>query len=306
MDGEFEFSFHSMKVPLLKLIKYFFVFSIAISGGCSGSDKIVGLKNFGETCYANSIFQLLYHNIDFRHSLKHYLREKGPQADENLSALQKIFDKMDDSRDGASITPNTFEALPKTFERSQQYDVAEVLAYYQSIPGLDWSDFAIQMRGLFDLSNTATIEIDLELFLNVEERGKNSLSLSDLLDDHFAKKRIEISPSNLIVRIKRLHEVDGIPEKNSISIRVRESLSLRPYFIEGIESDHLKADYQLESFIEHVGNSPNGGHYKFYFKRHATLEYYMISDEQIARISQKEFLQKAASAYMYLYRNIQN
>lgn len=277
----------------------FLLFIFATVLAVVSGENIVGLKNFGETCYANAVFQLLYHNKSFRQSLAAYLRETGNRANPNLEALNRNFLKMDEAESFDSIVPSTYEALPSAyFARNKQYDVEEVLAQYQAIPYLNWSPFAIEFQENNQPANVSSIEIDLELFLNVPEIEQ--LSFEDLLDSHFTNTSINALPQNLIVRIKRLHSVNGIDEKITTRIPVPESLSLHQFSSpEALTSS--PALFKLDSFIEHCGDRANGGHYLFYLHHQASGAYYAISDEKITEISRDQFLNKAAYAYMYLF-----
>lgn len=274
---------------------FLFILSVLFSSFLSAGN-IVGLKNSGETCYANSVFQLLYHNRDFRKSLDQYLRTN---QNSNLLALQKTFQDMDNAAPGTTVQPETFNALPKNFLPDTQYDVAQVLSQYQAIPGLDWSPFAINLvkTDPFDRSNILVVEFDLELFLNVPEIEK--LCLQDLLALHFQHKKIHSISDNVIIRIKRLHSVNGIDEKLLKNIPVPQTISLQQFCDSPSSSP---SPFHLDSFIEHCGHCSDGGHYVFYFHDNQTGEYFSINDENVQKISQQTFLERASEAYLFLYR----
>ena len=280
----------------LHLLFIFFAFIISIPQNF----KIVGLKNFGETCYANAVFQLLYRSQDFRTSLDEYLRTN---QNRRLAALNKIFLDMDNAESGETVTPNTFAALPEYFDKNSQYDVAELIAKYQEIPHFNWTPFAIKIQKLAHQkpSKLLSVEFDLELFLNVPEIKKPRLS--DLLDLHFRISRIRSVSKNLIIRIKRLHKVNGHDEKIITEIPVPENIQLKQdYFVDKQTSS---PQYRLDSFIEHCGNCSDGGHYVFYFHENNTGDHYVINDEIVQKISKETFLKRAAQAYLFLYQIIE-
>lgn len=270
---------------------------------CSSSkcEKVVGLKNFGETCYANAVFQLLYHSKDFRASLAKYLNEAVEgKADRNILALNGIFKEMDKAENFASIIPNTFDALPSDFKSNTQYDVQEVLIkYQQGIPNLDWTLFTIKfLESQIIPSKTTTESVDFELLLDVPEcESETNLNLNNLLNYNFKGYRriytINSLPNNLVLRIRRLHKVHGVDEKITRRIEIPEILSLHPFA--------SSAKFKLNSFIEHCGNEANGGHYQFYLHHKDLNEYFVISDEIITKISGEQFIEKAAYGYVFLY-----
>lgn len=255
-------------------------------------NNIVGLENYGQACYANAVFQLLYHNQDFRRSLEKHLTRDQEIPDHHLSSLHRTFLEMDRTIENSIINPNTFDALPDTFERGTQYDVAEVLQYYQSIRDFDWSPFTIEIQKHSDFFS----EYFLELLLDVPEA--KPLHLDNLLTKHFhlGGRSIKTLPKNLIMRIKR---VRGTDEKITDTIIVQEEISLKPYCIK--TQTRTSYSYRLEAFIEHCGTCTSVGHYIFYL-HHTDSKYYMISDEKIKVISKQKYLEKASKAYLLFFK----
>lgn len=79
-------------------------------------DKMVGLVNYANTCFANSTFQILYHCSDFRRGLRKFLKI-GNYSDrghfEVAKALDGIFKEMDLAEPESFIKrPKTSDALP--------------------------------------------------------------------------------------------------------------------------------------------------------------------------------------------------
>lgn len=259
---------------------------------CGGSN-IIGLVNYGQTCYANAVFQLLYHNQDFRGSLETYLaRAQVCPAQQHLAALKGIFQAMDHQNKAAAvISPNTFEALPDTFEKRTQYDVAEVLQYCQSISDFDWSPFTIEIKENSDLFS----EYFLELFLSVPE--SKVLYLEDLLKEHFLVngRKIKSLSRNLIMRLKRIR---GADVKITDKIIVNERISLQPYCLD----PKTPSSYHLEAFIEHCGSCTTGGHYIFYLHHMDSGKYLVLSDERIRELNQQEYLENASKAYLLFFK----
>jgi hypothetical protein len=268
----------------------------------SNAKSLVGLKNYGETCYANAVFQLLYRNKDFRRSLGHYLETN---QNSNLQALHEIFETMSLAPDGSTVEPDTFKALPSNFTPGVQYDVAEVLAKYQEIPGFDWSPFAIKLKDTKSSpsrSRILEVEFDLELFLKIPK--KEPVCLDDLLQLHFSHKIIQSISNNLIIRIKRLRNVNGVNKKIISEITIPQIISLQQ-FSDPPASSSSSSQFQLDSFIEHCGNCSDGGHYLFYFHKRKSDEYFAINDDNVQKISKEDYLKQASQAYLFLYRQIE-
>lgn len=281
-------------------LRYFFPLLFAFFSSLVNTKSLVGLKNYGETCYANSVFQFLYRNKDFRRSLNQYLQRTNQNP--NFQALQEIFDKMNSAPNNTTIEPETFKALPAYFIPGLQYDVAEVLAKYQEIPDFDWSPFEIQLQSQdthSQPSNIFAVEFDLELLLSVPK--KEPVCLSDLLALHFKHLIIRSVSKNLIIRIKRLRNVNGVDEKIISKISIPQTISLQQ-FSNPATVPASSTHFQLDSFIEHCGTCSDGGHYIFYFHRNKTDEYFAINDENVQQISREKFLEKASQAYLFLYR----
>lgn len=204
---------------------------------------------------------------------------------------------------GSTVNPDTFNALPDSFIPGVQYDVAEVLAKYQEIPNFDWNPFALKLQDtLSNPSNIFAVEFDLELELLINVPKNEPVCLHDLLVLHFRNFIIQSISNNLIVRIKRLRNVNGIDEKITTKISIPETISLQNF--SNPETTISSSQFQLDSFIEHCGKCSDGGHYLFFFHEKKTDEYFVINDENIQKITKGVFLERASQAYLFLYRQL--
>jgi ubiquitin C-terminal hydrolase len=110
---------------------------------------IVGLENYGQTCFANSAVQFLYHSADFRGALENYLElavKKHFNAEEVKSAttLNNLFTAMDQKKSFTSILkPQIYAALPVELRQNQQFDSSEILRYYGNFAHFDWTKFLL-------------------------------------------------------------------------------------------------------------------------------------------------------------------
>lgn len=129
----------------------------------------VGLKNNGNTCYANAALQLLHRSKDFRASL-HAAQAKSPRA----RSLLAFFTQMDKNASVALLNPAPL--IPKELLDGREHDVEEFLDSIRGIEGVDM---------------VGELELDMP---------KDRRSLQELLDqDGFDL----LSPSSLLVSLKR-------------------------------------------------------------------------------------------------------
>jgi uncharacterized UBP type Zn finger protein len=96
-----------------------------------------------------------------------------------------------------------------------------------------------------------------------------------------------------------MHTVNGIKEKICRPIHVPEYITVSSK----LSSSNRFLQYRIDSFIEHMGDSARGGHYRFYLAT-PDEEYFLISDDLIYKIDKETFLTKALNAYMYLFKFI--
>jgi ubiquitin C-terminal hydrolase len=288
------------KVMQQHLQASFLVFFVFSSLALLTTSHLVGLRNLGETCYANVLFQLLYRNTDFRSSLQNYLLNKSTNHDTStMAALQEIFSQMDQATFKSAITPNTFEALPADFVPNTQYDVFEVLERYQKTPNFDWSPFAIELQ---DKTNENEKITKLELLLKIPQQANTPHTLRAMLNNFFSQSQTSISklPNNLLIRINRLRCVNGFDTKICKTIEIPEMLSLQRFCC-----CKNKQTLLLDAFIEHCGNCTNDGHYIIYFRNEHNNSFWSISDDKIQEVSHERFLEKASTAYIYLFKSIE-
>ena len=83
---------------------------------------------------------------------------------------------------------------------------------------------------------------------------------------------ISIPPSTLILQLKRFSyiEANGGATKLHVPVNCPLNLSLKD-----------SAMYQLNSVINHIGNSPNSGHYNIIFQDKLNNDFILVNDSNI-------------------------
>ena len=76
------------------------------------NEPILGLENFGNTCYANSVLQALYFCRPFRERLLLYASQLPDDAEENLlTCLAELFIQVRGLQDFMLCSSNTLQAI---------------------------------------------------------------------------------------------------------------------------------------------------------------------------------------------------
>lgn len=297
------------------------------------SDKMVGLKNYSQTCFANSIFQLLYHSQHFRAALKAHLHGDSIKTDNKecadvARALEAIFKAMDEAKNfGKVINPKTFPALPPNLRVNAQFDSFEVFSYYNLFHGFDWTAFEVKERtyqvinGEIQEASNSNSTTALQVFLPEMDAPTK---ISSLVRHHYSPSPVELEqwqifaeirsaetllrilalPETLIIQPKRFFQESGkAARKINAKIGFEPVIDLADYLDANFEGNRNETKYELIGFIKHQGTALRSGHYYSYFKR-SDGTWVEINDSAVKIRKEKEMAKDFADGYMFMYNRI--
>lgn len=300
------------------------------------TNHMVGLYNYSQTCFGNSMTQMLYHSADFRAALEKYLA--GPAAGdakehrETAQDLQAIFKQLDAATEYSHVTPKQYGGFPPVLRRNEQFDSSEIYTYYNLFDNFDWSAFTVTERTLVTFNNVVGPFDDPEnastnnTFLSLAmENGKTSVSMAKLVEMRYAQQDRELEqrekdqgytsastqfvihalPQNILIQAKRFFtDATGTKFfKNTAEINVDEVLDFKEFLAQEYRDTETRTRYELVSFIAHMGNTVKSGHYYSLFKR-SDGTWVRINDTKCEQIPRSEMLQEAKSGYLFMYRRI--
>ena len=288
-------------------------------------DHPKSLKNFGSTCYINTVLQLIYKIKPFKYSVLNY-----SQADISLNALKSIFQRLKFSI-RKSVESKKFINFYELYEDTHidkmiQGDASEFFenVFYKIID----IDSVLKNAIAFKVSKVMTCECkekkiseEEPKYLNFNLAGEEKIT--DLIESY--KKVQELDESNFILcescnskSIKSFsHEFDQLPPylicmfnrfKFNIATQATEKVTDECIIEHKIIVNDLV--YELELIINHFGNAVEG-HYVTYKKRKGN--WYEIDDKSVTLLHCINFedkstfpdnckLKKEYTPYIVLYR----
>lgn len=224
-----------------------------------------GLKNSGNTCYANSALQLLHKSKDFRAALA---AAATKTCNPRVRDLSDLFAKMDGTDTASTAKTTTFDPeniIPKQMLDGKEHDVEEFLDALREIKELEFGPIRNEIH--LDISGPED-------------------SIQDLVNSQAAKGHH--SPSSLLINLKR-----SSPDKTKNAKPVRPALRLA----------FAGQTYKLVAFIEHQGRSSQHGHFLAFYQQ-PNGDWFEASDERITQVTEATGLEHAALGYIYLYERL--
>ena len=288
-------------------------------------DHPKSLKNFGATCYINTVLQLIYKIKPFKYSILNY-----NEGDVSLTALKSIFHRLKFSIRKSVASKkfiNYYELYEEVhFDKMIQGDASEL--FENILYKLIGHDSDLNNVLAFKVSKLMTCECNSKKirqeepkYLNLNLAGEEKIS--DLIESY--KKLQQLDEQNFILcelcqtkSIKSFsHEFDQLPSF-LICILNRFKFNLITQATEKVTEECIIEHkitvndivYDLDLMISHFGNAVEG-HYVTYKKRKGS--WYEIDDKSVTLLQNINFEDKSTfpdtcklkneyTPYIVLYR----
>jgi ubiquitin C-terminal hydrolase len=280
-------------------------------------DDYHGLNNEGNTCYMNSIIQVLSHI----NMLKKFIYKLPLPEDNPVFALQTIFYNLR-TNDTKVIDLFTAMKMEKSEWNSQQ-DVQEMFSILLDLIGetymklMDENSFTTYLEGTIKTmiecseikyvsnrsENFLFLQLDIEYcsdlyqcierYLSVEPlRDENQYDCDGVLMDAIRYSVFEKLPKILFVHLKRFKFNECEMEKVHNTIEYPDEIDMSRYYALKMDkngnieySDDLT--YTLYAVIVHQGQI-NSGHYYAYIKEYKSQRWIKFNDKTVTYATTKE------------------
>lgn len=278
----------------------------------------VGIVNSGNDCWLISILQAIRvvpslkswidktEDKDLKIFAQFYqqyeeARKKGHATgskfyDITSEALRKALNKLTSAltKQGQEDVAQVFRTLLGKMPKEMQGTIVETKTYKvqdqeeESTTDLDKEPFYSLLLELPKAGNTPKLHEMMEQALGFEEEIEAE-PLKDGRTLTRTTKAIKTAPQILMLHVNRAKA-----EKDSKEIEAQDEISLL------IDKDSKK--YRLKSFIPHLGESKNAGHYVTYAEENGIR--YCYNDEKITKIDQLVWDKSKSQAYVLIYELI--
>jgi|GEM_PF-4883051 len=268
----------------------------------------VGIQNGGNNCWANAALQLVLNNPDleeecrgdpaFANIFNAYRAAQGAQQ-YTCGYLGREARAVLHAREPSNIDPG------RNMEDASDF-------FGIMLGGIDQRQ-VVRGQPFYRLWQSINREppraapepfIGLQMVDGVPFQGIfNSYFNYATAEGHLVRKVFPTAPQTLVIQIKRFehhYHNDGstAPRKNTRSLDIPLEMNVAA----NISQDGLPAHYECTGFIEHRGESVNGGHYVSYLKREG--KWWLCDDSCVRQVTPSQVAIAKRNSYMISYRKV--
>lgn len=263
-----------------------------------------GIINMGNTCYMNSVLQLLLNCSSFNNIVKKY------SGKDITNKLSNFIDEYNISN--SSVKPKNLKKCIEEnidfFNNYSQHDSFEFLVLFLDLINSNCND---EISKIFNIKTNINIKCKIISCSNESIHNENNmylmLPLKSTLDDSYREYKstvridkdliycekcqkktvsrkmilIEEWPNDIIIILKRFHN-NSQKNNNDINIPIK-----------------WRHNYELIGGIVHMGSS-FGGHYIYFGKKNS--KFYLFNDSSVSELDSKNLDKLLKKSYILHYR----
>ena len=280
-----------------------------------------GLKNLGNTCYWNSIMQILMHANEFKNAVS----EMGSVGNPLLDEVAELF-RSEYKRESNYINPagafGAFQALnPDFFDVRIQQDPDEAFMAVHELLLKSVRSFRPDMLSKFNLFEFIAMEeifcsfspsksassrsvVSDKIMLPLPWGSKGVVDLDTQVQEYFKPEvfeRLEICGYESGKKTSRMATAPNLllllVGRNFFGLKNNIAVSY-PFILSSVH----EAIYILSGVVHHHGASPNSGHYTAEFRHPDSGHWYRADDTRVSRITAPT--NPSRTAYLFIYEKV--
>lgn len=247
----------------------------------------LGLKNTGNSCFANSVHKMLWAMPEFINKLKNResdLNDLGKSLVKLMKKLNSIEKKKKKSKSLESLSINLYDNMNKSYPEKYSFgnnqEQESPVEYFRDLIQGSGDSVTELLDGYYYHVNPK------EELIQIGIDDININSLQNALD-YYTKNLIfwlpedDIIPRYLIIELKRYNKDN---EKIVKNIEINEIIKFNIY--NSIERSQMKEiSYFTKAVISHRGSTINSGHYVTFIKNLNSKKWTLHNDEDVSIVS---------------------